>query len=439
MQTNFFTKRVDNALLIFFRMAFGFLLAFHAFKHITSGDVFKLYLKPKYLFPFIDFEWLKPLPGYGMYWYFALMGIAGIFVSIGFMYRYSLAVLTVLFSGTYFMQKIIYNNHHYLVILLCLFLLIMPTNRFASVDVRRNPSIKQYSMPQWCRLAFIFQVSLVYIFAAVAKMYPTWLDGTFTSILMQGHRRPTYLFITQNHYFHLFLAWGGLLFDLLIVPIMLYKRTRVLGAVAMVFFHLFNWYTLTIGIFPFLALSLMVFFYPPDVIRERMFWIKKEIPETELDQPQPFYEKWIVYLLVPYAIIQLLLPLRHFVIDGNLHYTEEGHRLSWRMKLHQKRVTYFAMYAKEKGNNKTDTIPLKEYFTKAQISRFTARPDMIWQAAQYIKKEYAKKGKDISIYCSSRVSFNKLPERQILDTTVDLTSVKWDMWRHSAWVLKNDE
>src|SRR5690554_7360920 len=35
----------------------------------------------------------------------------------------------------------------------------------------------------------------------------------------------------------------------------------------------------------------------------------------------------------PYLILQVLLPLRHWAIKGDVLWTEEGHRLSWRMML----------------------------------------------------------------------------------------------------------
>ena len=58
------------------------------------------------------------------------------------------------------------------------------------------------------------------------------------------------------------LAWGGLLFDAAIVPLLLYRRTRIFAVVLSIFFHLFNSYTFRIGVFPYLALSLLVFFFP---------------------------------------------------------------------------------------------------------------------------------------------------------------------------------
>jgi hypothetical protein len=413
-------------------------MAWHAFSEILDGTIYKLYIKPKYFFPFIGFEWLKPLPANGMYWYFGVMGVVALGVAVGFAYRYSLATLTLLFTGSYLMQKVIYNNHHYLVILLCLMLLLMPANRYASIDVRLNPKIKQYSMPNWCRVVILFQVALVYFFASIAKFYPGWIDGSFTRILMSRHGNPYHAIITQKHWFHLFLAWGGLLFDLLIVPVLLYKRTRLLGTIAMLGFHFFNFMSLTIGIFPFLSLSFLCFFYPPDVVRRRFFPKKPPVPVEEQNLQPGSNLTIIKYVLLPYAVIQLLLPLRHFVIPGNVFYTEEGHRLSWRMKLFQKSGD-LDMYIQKKGSTEKEKIDLTKYFLKWQRVRILNHPDMLWQAAQYIKEDYAKKGIDVGVYADSRVSLNRGPRRQLTDPNVDLTSVNWLYFSHSPWVLINNE
>jgi hypothetical protein len=46
-------------------------------------------------------------------------------------------------------------------------------------------------------------------------------------------------------------------------------------------------------------------------------------------------------LLTLWASVQLLVPLRHYVIPGSVHWTEEGHRYSWYMLLRQKYGTVF--------------------------------------------------------------------------------------------------
>ena len=39
---------------------------------------------------------------------------------------------------------------------------------------------------------------------------------------------------------------------------------------------------------------------------------------------------------VPFFFVQLVLPLRHHFIKGDVLFTEEGHRLSWRMMLRER-------------------------------------------------------------------------------------------------------
>lgn len=100
-------------------------------------------------------------------------------------------------------------------------------------------------------------------------------------------------------------------------------------------FHIFNSITLQIGIFPFFALTFALFFYEPETIR-RLFLEKSQKLEDE-NLSQNLYGKRIVYfLMIPYLIIQIALPLRHHFIEGDVLWTEEGHRLSWRMMLRER-------------------------------------------------------------------------------------------------------
>ena len=439
MKTGFLFTRISIAPLVFFRMAFGILLAWHAFGMVAGKDIPYLYLTPKYLFPFIGFEWLKPLPGAGMYWYFAVMGVTALFVAAGFLYRYSLGALTLLFTGSYLMQKTIYNNHHYLVILLCILLLFMPANRSLSIDAAIKPSLKQTTMPAWCRYIFIYQMALVYVFAAIAKLYPTWLNGKFISIIMAPHKRTFYGAVVQNHYFQLFLAWGGMLFDFLIIPALLYRRTRVMATLAMLFFHLFNAKTLSIGIFPMLALSMLCFFYEPESIKTLFTKIGLQLSGSVAHNNNVYkYNCIAVTLLSLYALIQLALPLRHHFIEGNVQYTGEGHRLSWRMKLFDKRGT-LTMYAQPKGSSEKAVINLGNYFTRDQIARIVSRPDMIWQAAQYIKKDYEAKGQKVAIYATAKMSLNQLPARDLIDENANLADAKWLYFSHCPWIVENSD
>ena len=107
-------KRIDNAPLIIFRIFFGLLLAAESFGAIATGWVRRVFVDAQFTFSHIGMEWLQPLPGNGMYFYFVVMGISGILVMLGYRYRLSLLTFTILWAGVYFMQKSSYNNHYYL-------------------------------------------------------------------------------------------------------------------------------------------------------------------------------------------------------------------------------------------------------------------------------------------------------------------------------------
>ena len=77
---NFFFKQIDNTSLSLFRVVFGFLITLEAFGAIATGWVGRVLVRPDFTFNFIGFDFLQCFVGEGMYFYFALMGIFGIFV-----------------------------------------------------------------------------------------------------------------------------------------------------------------------------------------------------------------------------------------------------------------------------------------------------------------------------------------------------------------------
>ena len=252
MKERFF-QPVDNASLIIFRIFFGFLMACESFGAIITGWVKNVLINPKFTFSFIGLEWLQPLPGNGMYYYFALMGTFGLLIMLGFRYRIAIISFTILWAGVYFMQKSAYNNHYYLVLLISFLMVFLPANKDLSLDTKFGKVKPENQMPYWIIFLFICQVTFVYIYATIAKFYPDWLDGTFTKNLLQGTTtRPFFLELFSQKWFYMFIAYAGIAFDLLIVPFLLFKRTRTLALIASLGFHLFNSITLQIGIFPFL-------------------------------------------------------------------------------------------------------------------------------------------------------------------------------------------
>lgn len=427
---------IDNAALIIFRIFFGFLLAAETFGAILTGWVYRNFVEPKFTFSHIGMEWLQPLPGYGMYFYFATMGFLGVFVMIGWKYRWSLGAFTLLWTISYWMQKTSYNNHYYMLILVCLIMLFLPANRYASLDAKQNPEIKRLSMPIWCSWVMILQVAIVYFFATVSKFYPDWLDGTFTRNLLENKSPfPFVQEIFSQKWFYLFIAYSGIAFDLLIVPLLLWKKTRSYAFIASLIFHLFNAITLQIGIFPFFALSFAVFFYPPEKIKHIFF---KKKPSVDLEKEPVYQNKSVLlYFFLPYFILQIALPLRHWFIKGDVLWTEEGHRLSWRMMLRSRSgFTNFKIYNKK--TNHRIFYDFHANLTPKQLNMLSEKPDAIWQMAQRIKKEYASKGIDVSIFAESQVSINRKPFQKLINPEVDLAQAEWNYFFHNDWILLYD-
>lgn len=431
-----FWQPIDNAPLIIFRIFFGFLLAAESFGAIITGWVRKVMIEPRFTFSHIGFDWLQPLPGWGMYAYYILMGIMGIGVMIGYKYRWSLGIFTVLWTGVYLMQKEAYNNHYYLLILVCIIMLVQPANRYASIDAKNNPAIKSLVMPQWCSWVMIIQMSIVYFYATVAKFYPGWLQGTFAKNVFSsisdfpliGH------FFTEN-WFHLFITYSGILFDGLIIPALLWRKTRTIALIASLLFHLFNSATLKIGIFPYFALSFVVFFYAPETIRRLFF--KNKSPFEKTSEPLKVNKNITVFFIL-FFTFQILMPLRHWLIKGDVLWTEEGHRLSWRMMLRQ-RSGYVTFNILDRKTNEQWSHSYNQDVTNKQHGLLTSKPDAMWQYAQRLKKEYAAKGKEVSIFIEANVSINNGPYKQLIDSKVDFAEAKWDYFWHNDWILLYDE
>ena len=425
-------KAIDNSPLIVFRILFGFLIACESFGAILTGWVKRVLTDPQFTFSFIGFEWLQPLPGFGMYFYFVLMGFFGLAIMLGYRYRIAITSYTILWAGVYFMQKSSYNNHYYLLLLISFLLIFLPANRYASLDVKQNRVSEEKTMPYWISLLFIIQVGIVYVFASLAKFYPDWLDGTFTKNLLSGTTsRPFFLELFSQKWFYLFIAYAGILFDLLIVPFLLFKKTRTLALIASVIFHIFNSITLQIGIFPFFALTFALFFYEPETIR-RLFLRKKPKLEDE-NLSQNLYGKRIVYfLMIPYLIIQIALPLRHHFIEGDVLWTEEGHRLSWRMMLRE-RNGYITIQIKDLKTGSVSIYNYRKNLTNKQAQNLATKPDFIWQYCQRIKEEY--KGKPIAIYIDCKNSINRKEYKSLIDPNYDMAKAEWNYFAHNDWIL----
>ncbi|MCG2417663.1 HTTM domain-containing protein [Aequorivita sp. F47161] len=426
-------KQIDNIGLVLFRAVFGLLIATEAFGAILTGWLRRTLVEPPFTFNFIGFNFLQYLQGDLMYYYFVIMGIFGVFVMLGYKYRFSMIAYAIMWTAVYLMQKSSYNNHYYLMMLLCWIMAFLPANRWFSLDVKINPELKNPAMPRWVLLVLILQVWIVYTYASVAKLYPDWLDASMAALLMEG-RKHYWLIgdLLQQNWVHWTIAYTGILFDLLIVPLLLWKRTRLLGFVISVFFHLFNSIVFQIGIFPYMSIAFALFFFSPEILQKRFLPKKKLYGGNEVIVPK--YKNVLIGIFSIYFIFQLALPLRHWFFKDDVLWTEEGHRLSWRMMLRAKSGS-LTVYVADKEDGVKAIYNYSQLLGRKQQGSVATKPDIMWQLAQKIKTIEAEKGRDVAVYMDARVRVNRGKFHPFTNPDVDLAAEEWHHFKHSEWIL----
>ncbi len=435
------SEPVDNAPLVVFRLLFGLLLFLEAAGSIATGWVGEVYVNPAYRFPHMGFGWLRLLHGWGMYGFYAVMSLAGLLVMVGSRFRPALTAYTAMWALVYFGQTTRYNNHYYLLLLLCVLLLLTPANADLSLDAQQGRVRRTALCPRWCIGIFVAQVAIVYFYAALAKLEPDWLAGRPVGIWLQAKASyPVLGKLYVQPWFKWCLVYGGILFDGLVVPLLLWRRTRWLAVGLAVFFHLFNSYTFRIGIFPYMGIGFCLFFFPGDGMRRWLRttrlapWLAPPQPEANPTSPPAPMGAALTAFLVVYFVVQVLLPLRHHLYPGDSNWTEEGHRMAWRMMLRSKSGTAVLRVVDRESGDSWKVYPHKDLSEK-QRTRIAAQPDMMWRYSRDIRERYEKEGRDVAVYADTRVSLNGRPSQPLIDPEVDLSRAPWTWLEPLPWLV----
>ncbi len=396
---------VDIASLVFFRIAFGALMLWEAARYFYFGWIETLFIAPHFHFTYYGFDWITPWPGNGMYWHFFGLGLLAFFLMIGLFYRLAAVLFFLGFTYVFLLDQALYLNHFYLISLLSFLLIFLPANRYFSIDSLLRPQIYATAVPAWNLWLLRFQVGVPYFFGGLAKLNDDWLHG-----------EPMRMWLEQKminaEWAAWFFSYGGLLFDLLIVPCLMMRVLRPAAFTVAVIFHLLNFWLFNIGVFPWMMIAATTLFFDPSWPR-RLF--EHKIPLRPSSFPvQPF----TVFLLSCYVLLQSLFPLRHFIYPGSVHWTEEGHNFSWHMKLRDKSGE--ARFRLVHPQLRTEQwMPPMHHLTKRQYAKMATRPDMLLQYARFLSE-----GGMWEVYADVFVSLNGREPRRLINHHVDLAKVK---------------
>jgi vitamin K-dependent gamma-carboxylase len=433
---------VDIASLVFFRIAFGLLMACEVCRYFRNGWVFSHWIEPRILFKYYGFSWIHPWPAHWLYLHWAVLGVLGLFVAAGFLYRISAPLMFLSYAYFFLLDEVWYVNHTYLICLFCFLLVFVPANRALSVDTRLRPSLRSDFAPAWSLWLLRFQIGVVYFFGGLAKLSPDWLRGEPIRFqLAHSTGAPIVGRFFREEWAAYAVSYGGLLFDLLVVPLLLWRRTRVAAFCVAVLFHLINALWLPIGIFPWLAIAATALFFPPD-------WPRRLLAACRITTSRLVGKGWafpsfahrsiVLSGLTIYAALQIFLPLRHLLHHGGVEWTWAEHRFSWRMFL----VSYASdahFYVTDPNTGQSTPIDLSDFLTPRQAPNMGYLPDLPLQFAHYLAAVMPRKGlKPLLVQARIFVSINGRKPVLYLNPIADLAAEQRTLGRPS-WLLRNDE
>ena len=433
----------SNASLVVFRIVFGLLMVLESWGAIATGWVGHTYVEPKLTFPVGGFVELRFLSGELMYGYFFVMGLAALGAMLGWRYRLTSAALAVLWTGAYLGQTDHYNNHYYLAVLFAWGMALLPAANRASLDVAAGRQPFRAHTDPWIARAFRIQVLIVFSYAAINKLYPGWLNGDYLRVNLgsRGDVWPLGKLVVQE-WFQSFTVWAAILFDAAVIPALWWRRTRVLAFWGLVGFDLFNSLVFRIGIFPYMVIGLTVFFFSEESIERAFAWVPgMKAPEGVVRGPEPSRAapRWKLALLGVYLLIQVALPLRHHLYRGDVTWTEEGHRMSWRMMLRTKSAR-LVLTAMDPKTGKSWAIDQSELLNKHQQHRVASAPDFLYRYVQDLKADFRRQGIDpVKIFARySACSLNGARNVPLYDPKADLAQVEWKRFGRNEWVLDQE-
>lgn len=425
-------QSVDADLVVWFRIVFAGVAFVWVLKRYTDGLIDPFYIEPRYHFHYDGFDWVQPFSPRWTYVEFVVMGLAALLVGLGACYRIAALVFAFGFTHLFLVDKCLYLNHYYLICLISWLMVVVPANRALSVDAWLAGSA-EWSVPRWALWLLRFQVGVPYFFGGIAKVSADWLAGEPMRMMLAKRSDFPFLgsYFTEEWCVHLF-AYGGLFFDLLVVPALLTKRFRWLGCLAAIGFHTMNAWLFTIGVFPWFMLLSLPIFFEPGTIRK---WFARGSDASQQTTPsQAPFSIILVVLLGMFVTWQTLLPLRHYLIPGNTNWTEEGHYFAWHMLLRGK-TSALRLIATDVNSGHSGAIDLRPFVTEYQLSRLSRDPRMIHELVQYCSADLTSKGFDeVEIRVLSLVSMNGRKPQHMIDPTVVLSGEKVG-WSKPTWIM----
>ena len=327
-------------------------------------------------------------------------------------------------------------------------MLFLPANSSFSVDAFKNPKQHFSRIPRWTIDVLKLMLVIVYFYAGLAKLNSDWLiDANPLKIwLPSKYDIPLIGNILQQEWVHYAFSWSGMLYDLSIPFLLLYKPTRKIAFLLVVVFHVLTRILFPIGVFPFVMIvSALIFFDASfhEKLIARFNGIFK-VSEEKFNQfvvikAYTFKSKIAILFVVLFVVVQVLLPWRYLAYPGELFWTEEGYRFSWRVMLMEK-AGYAQFKVKDLETGKQFIVNNTDFLSSFQEKQMSTQPDFIIQYAHFLGRHFSAEGyENIGVFVESYVAVNGRLSLPFVDPEVDLMQVNEDFYPRNFLMPFNDE
>lgn len=431
-------EQTSIASLVIYRILFGLMLLYGGIHSISKDDITVRFLQPKFFFKYYGFGWVEYVGEQGIYTVYGVWLVCSVFVLLGLFYRVAIVGLFFAFTYLHLLDATNYINHYYAISIFALFLIVLPAHRAGSLDVWRKPSIRKATIPQWHLSIFKWQVAIIYIGAAIAKMNVDWLwyAMPMRAWLLQQQDFPVIGFLFQYNWIHYLASWVGLLFDLTIIGWLIWKPTKKYAYLAVLAFHIFTGLLLNIGLFPFLMIITTTFFLPQQWHQKLLIKIDNKY-QTVINAPpkKRATSPWIVAMIGFHFLLQLVLPFRHWLYEGSAIWTEEGYRFSWWV-MRAEKDGYATFYVKDRLSDRKWEVTNSDFLTPFQEKRMAIRPDHILQYAHYLSEVYSRRYGLVApvVTADVYVTLNGRTSQRLIDSEVNLAAQMRKL-QHYEWIL----
>ena len=263
-------RPVDALPLGIFRFLFGFLLCIEFFvisRHTFPED----YINPQFHFtyPLFDLLGLRPLSKTSLWLMFNVLRLSVLGITLGLFTRISLIVFTSTFGYFFFLENAAYTNHYYLVFLLSFLMCFSHSGSIFAVDSLIRKSTRRTEVGYWEIFLLRFQICVVFLFGALAKLNTDWLVDAAPLYLNLIKHFSLFGYPLHERWMAVVLSWGGMLVDLGLAILLFVNRWHKLTFLWLCLFNGMNIFLFGWGIktFPYLMLSSYVLFLPAPVVR----------------------------------------------------------------------------------------------------------------------------------------------------------------------------